>query len=79
MSEIEGVGLADPRLVNGKCPFCVEMGIKSMVECGGCSTTLMSTRSWYDEDGHYHFDNPNITTRSYSCSNNHAWSQPANE
>ena len=57
-----------------KCPVCVEKGLKSCVYEGGTQTTLMCGQSYYDEDGNYHYNDPNTLTTSYSCSNGHRWS-----
>jgi len=58
-----------------KCPACRAAGLKSTTTVGCTMTTLMATHSYYDEDGNYHFDDPNISTTSYSCSRGHSWSE----
>jgi len=58
-----------------KCPQCQQEGKKSIITIGFSTTTLMSTHAYYDEDGKYHFHNPNITTTEYSCSNGHEWTE----
>ena len=58
-----------------KCPECQAEGIRSCVNVGRSMTTLMGWSPYYDEDGNYHSDNPNITTTEYSCSNGHKWTE----
>lgn len=53
------------------CPICVKESNKSTVFIGLSMTTLMCTQEYYDEDGKYHFHNPNTITTEYSCSNGH--------
>ena len=55
-----------------KCPQCQKEGKRSRVSVGPSSTTLMSVHSYYDEDGKFFQDDPNITTTSYSCSEGHS-------
>lgn len=57
------------------CPTCKEAGQKSTVTPGACQTTLAMPLSYYDEDGRFHYDDPNITTCQYRCSNGHEWSE----
>lgn len=57
------------------CPKCREQGLKSIVEPGMRTTTLMVIHEWYDEEGDYHVEDPNTTSTSYSCSNGHQWSE----
>ena len=56
-----------------KCPECLKDGGRSRVYVDGSSTTLMGTHFYYDEDGDFHHDDPNITTTVYHCSEGHAW------
>lgn len=58
---------------DGLCPQCKKEGLKSTVTVGGCMSTLMATHAWYDENGKYHFDNPNTTTCTAWCSNGHSF------
>ena len=58
-----------------KCPECVAEGERSQVDCLRGSTTLMAWRSYYDEDGNYHSDNPNKVTTQYKCTRGHLWSE----
>jgi len=56
------------------CPKCKELGLKSKVFVGMSTSTLMYFApyyDYYDEDGNYHYDDPNIHTTGYSCSNGH--------
>lgn len=57
-----------------KCPECIKEGKKSNVYPGMSTTTLMKIFEYYDEEGKYHYSNPNTTTTYYSCSNGHKWS-----
>jgi hypothetical protein len=57
-----------------KCPVCEEMDLKSKVFPGTQTTTLAMGESYYDEDGEWHDHDPNRTTRSFWCSQNHGWS-----
>ena len=58
---------------DGICPYCKKEGKKSCVYQMGCSSTLMATYSYYDENGNYHFEDNNITTCDYKCSNGHSF------
>ena len=60
---------------DGRCPICKEQGIRSKVYIGTCLRTLMGISSYYDEDGNYHFKDPNITTCTYRCSNGHEFTE----
>jgi len=57
------------------CPVCKEHGLKSRVYEVGCMSTLLATHTWYDEEGRFHYENPNRTTCNYTCSNGHHFSQ----
>lgn len=57
-----------------KCPKCEELGLMSTVRVGASITTCAAASSWYDEEGNYHYYDPNSTTTNYSCSQGHAWS-----
>jgi len=56
-----------------KCPKCVEKGLKSCVYVGTTHTTLMYASPYYDEEGNYHYNDPNTRYTEYSCSNGHKW------
>lgn len=56
------------------CPVCQEKGMSSVVYVGGTLGTLMYSQPYYDEEGIYHYDDPNTYTTSYSCSKGHEWS-----
>lgn len=58
---------------NGICPICKVLKKKSIVHGGVVMSTLMCTSSYYDEDGKYHYNDPNTHTYSYSCSNGHVF------
>lgn len=63
---------------DGRCPVCRRGGKRSTVTVGISWTTAMGTMAYYDEDGKYHYFNPNTTTTSYECSNGHAFSVGSN-
>lgn len=56
-----------------KCEKCVEQGLRSTIHIGASTSTLIAVSSYYDEDGNYRLDDPNVTTTGYSCSNGHHW------
>lgn len=35
--------------------------------------TLLAVCAYYDEDGNYHYNDPNFTRTTYTCSNGHSW------
>lgn len=56
------------------CPECQRQGLKSSVHTdSGGVTTDMCVDAFYDKEGHYHYHDPNLTTRRSSCSNGHEW------
>lgn len=57
------------------CPECKKKGLKSKVYIGSMTSTLMAGSQYYDEEGNYHYNDPNHTTTYYSCSNGHKWSE----
>ena len=58
-----------------KCPECQKQGLKSKVYVGSSTTTLLAFQPYYDEEGNYHYDDPNTIYTSYSCSNGHSWTE----
>ena len=56
------------------CPICAKKGLKSYVYVGTMTTTLMYSQPYYDEEGKYHFNDPNTRCTDYRCSNGHNWS-----
>jgi hypothetical protein len=62
-------------MTKGRCHRCNEEGLRSRVQVGSQTSTLMANVGWYDEDGHYHYHDMNRRTVQYSCSNGHAWSE----
>lgn len=38
---------------------------------GGCESTGMAGLAYYDEDGHFHYWDPNTATCHYQCSRGH--------
>lgn len=57
------------------CPECQKEEKKSMVYVGASTTTLLGFTPYYDEDGVYQHNDPNITTTNYSCSGGHTWTE----
>lgn len=57
-----------------KCEKCVAEGKRSTVTDHGGITTCMGTHAYYDEDGEYHFHDPNGHSANFQCSNGHRWS-----
>lgn len=58
-----------------KCQKCVEQGLESKVYVGTTMTTLAYSAPFYDENGRYHYHNPNTTTTEYRCSNGHSFTE----
>jgi len=57
------------------CPTCQKESKKSRVYFDGQRTTLMAGYPYWDEEGNYHQNNPNRTTRHFHCSNYHGWEE----
>ena len=57
------------------CAECKKMDWKSRVYSEGGSRTLMATIEYWDEDGNYHYSDPNTTSIQYRCTNGHSWSK----
>lgn len=57
------------------CPTCASEGQKSRVYPGASFTTAMGAHQFYDEDGRYHFHDPNTAYTQYRCSNGHSWQE----
>jgi hypothetical protein len=58
-----------------KCPVCESKGERSQVDHLGTFSTLMDGRAYYDEDGVYHYDDPNTYTTQFRCSRGHRFSE----
>lgn len=58
-------------LDQGRCSCCIAEGKRSRVAVGSCSSTLMASNWYYDEDGNYHGSDPNTTRCTFYCSNGH--------
>jgi hypothetical protein len=58
---------------DGKCPICQKQHLKSKVYMEGCTTTLIAGIPYYDEEGNYHINDPNITSCFGRCSNGHTF------
>ena len=56
-----------------KCSQCIEEGKKSFVYVGPALMTAIYSPLYYDEDGRYHFHDPNVKTQELTCSNGHVW------
>lgn len=60
-----------PKKIN-KCPFCIEEGKKSKLFPGSTMKTAMGGEpAYYDEEGKFHWHDPNQMKTFYSCSNGH--------
>jgi hypothetical protein len=55
------------------CPMCSAAGLRSTASEMGSMGTLLSFRSFYDEEGRYHSHNPNVRNITLTCSNHHTW------
>ncbi len=55
------------------CAQCKKEGLTSTIQRGMSMTTLMGTHEYWDEDGSYHYSDPNYTTTEWSCSQDHEW------
>lgn len=53
------------------CKNCEENNQKSIIHILYTSVTTMNVISYYDENGKYHHNDPNITTTYFRCSNGH--------
>ena len=58
-----------------RCPECIKEDKRSRVYIGGSTTTLMSTNSFYDENGDGHLHDPNTTLTEYRCNRGHHWTE----
>jgi hypothetical protein len=56
-----------------KCHQCESAGLRSTVRQLASYSTLLMAEHWYDEDGNFHYHDPNVTTTEYRCSNGHMW------
>jgi len=57
------------------CPECKELKQKSTVTVGAQTTTLMAIRQYYDEEGNFHYEDPNIHSTTYHCSEGHIFNE----
>jgi len=57
------------------CPECQKLELKSCVYIESTQTTLMAGTQYYDEEGNYHYNDPNRITTFYRCSKGHRWSE----
>ena len=55
------------------CQMCEETGLKSKLYILDSSSTLMSITQYYDENGNFVIEDPNIITTKYNCSNGHTF------
>jgi hypothetical protein len=74
MTELPGFMTELPDVKKVFCPKCLENSQSSIVRVGMSARTLMYVNKYYDENGKYHYDDPNITTTDYYCSQGHEWS-----
>ena len=64
---------------DGKCPVCKKLDQKSSVYDEGCWCTLMNVWSYYDEEGIYHYEDPNYCDCNYRCSEGHHFTERKGE
>lgn len=57
------------------CPECQKQGLTSNVFVGISTSTALYYEPYYDKEGNYHDENPNLITTEYHCSNGHEWSE----
>lgn len=57
------------------CHQCKELGLRSSIYVGITMATAMGISEYWDEDGNYHYDDPNYYTTEYSCSQGHNWAE----
>jgi hypothetical protein len=59
------------------CRECLSRSWFSTVYLMGTSTTLLgsSHRRFWDEYGNEHYHDPNIVTKTYSCTKDHWWAE----
>jgi hypothetical protein len=59
-----------------KCPFCIEEDEKSRVyPSAWANRTLAYHPPYYDEEGHKHVHDSNVTSRQFKCSRGHVWEE----
>ena len=63
------------QMPHSRCPVCRALGQRSLVFPGACFTTLMGAVQYYDEQGNYHYSDPNVTTCELRCDHGHSWSE----
>jgi hypothetical protein len=56
-----------------KCCECEAAGLRSRVYVAASIRTAVGWRSYYDEDGNFVDNDPNVTATSYVCTNGHKW------
>ena len=47
------------------CKECQELGASYTVDCVGSVKTLIASKPYWDEDGNYHNEDPNIKIDEY--------------
>ena len=57
------------------CSECKSLGLKSNVYVGYSVSTCIAGSAYYDENGNYHWHDPNTISTEYICSNGHKWSE----
>jgi hypothetical protein len=57
------------------CETCKSEGKRSKVFVEGSMSTTMGASQFYDEDGRYHYHDPNTHSTSYHCSEGHHWTK----
>jgi len=70
---IERWSIENGRVQKLFCSQCKKEGLTSTIQRGWTMTTLMGVSEYWDENGIYHFDDPNYSTTEWSCSQGHNW------
>lgn len=61
------------------CAECKKLGLKSKVDVGVGTETLVYCAPFYDERGRCHQHDTNRYTTRYNCSNGHEWTENTRE
>lgn len=61
------------------CQQCKDAKATSKVHAGSSMITNAGYSAYYDEKGHHHRHDSNITTTDYTCSNGHSWQVKTSE
>jgi hypothetical protein len=59
----------------GHCPLCQQAGQTSIVRVDCTIRTTLAVQNFADEEGMWHYHDPNVTISHYKCSKDHSWSE----